>query len=49
MRTPPPLRAELASVLRFLAARRSAAIIYPTPWPPQEGVLAELAAQRSPR
>ena len=41
-----PLRPELASVLRFLAARRSAGIVYPTSIPPLEGVLAELQAPR---
>ena len=49
MRTAPPLRAELASVLRFVATKRPAAILYPTAWPPQEGVLAELAVQQGPR
>jgi hypothetical protein len=46
MRTQSPLRPELASVLRFLAIRRSPGIVYPTSWPPLEGVLAELAAPR---
>jgi hypothetical protein len=31
-------------VLRFVTVRRSPGVVYPTPWPPVEGVLADLAA-----